>query len=54
MTEDQCNTCRYAGYIAFDDGDMFYCAKDDDPNMPFDMDENTYCPCFEKAQEMEK
>ena len=54
MTEDQCNTCRYAGHVFFDDGDMFCCEKDDDPDMPFDMDENTYCPCFEKAQEMEK
>ena len=48
MTEDQCNACRHAGYIAFVDGDMWCCAKDDDPSMPFYMDENTFCPCFEK------
>ena len=48
MTEDQCNACRYADYIAYDDGDMFCCTKDDDPSMPFYMDENTFCPCFEK------
>ena len=50
MTEDQCNACRHADYIAFDDGDMFCCAKDDDPRIPFDMDENTFCPCFEKDE----
>lgn len=48
MTEEQCNTCKYADGVHYDDGDMFCCAKDKDPNMPFDMDENTYCPCFEK------
>ncbi len=53
MTEDQCNACRYADYIAFDDGDMFCCAKDDDPNMPFNMTEDTFCPCFEREEEEE-
>ena len=48
MTADQCNACRYAAYIRFDDGDMFTCEKLGEPEMPFDMDENTFCPCFEK------
>ena len=48
MTEEQCKACRYADRVSYVDGDMWCCAKDDDPSMPFDMDENTFCPCFEK------
>ena len=48
MTEEQCNTCKYADFVRYDDGDMFCCVKDDDPNMPFDMYEDTHCPLFEK------
>ena len=51
MTEDQCCRCKYADSVYFDDGDMFCCEKDDDPNMPFDMDEDTLCPLFEKDDE---
>ena len=48
MTEEQCLKCKYADGVHYDDGDMFCCEKDDDPNMPFDMDEDTLCPLFEK------
>ena len=52
MTDEQCYKCKYAGSVKFYDGDdMFACAKDGDPNMPFNMTEDTFCPCFERAEE---
>ena len=51
MTEDQCNTCKYADYIDFDDGDMFCCEKHGDPNVPFEINEDALCPLFEKDDE---
>ena len=54
MTEEQCNTCRYAGLVkSYEGDDVFCCAKDDDPNMPFNMTEDTFCPCFEREEEEE-
>lgn len=55
MTEEQCSKCKYAGSVKFyDGGDMFTCDMDSDPNMPFDMNEDTFCPCFETEEEEEE
>jgi len=54
MTDDQCNACRYADYVRYDDGDMFTCEKLAEPEMPFDMDNDTLCPFFENVDEAEK
>ena len=54
MTDEQCYKCKYADSVKFyDGGDMFTCAKDSDPNMPFNMTEDTFCPCFEREEEEE-
>lgn len=46
-----CDTCRHAGSVYYPDGDMFVCAMDSDPRVPFDMDEDTDCPCYEPIEE---
>lgn len=48
-----CDHCKYASAVGgFPDGeDMFVCDKQDDPRIPFDMDEDTVCPLFEEAKE---
>ena len=53
MTDEQCYKCKYADSVKFYEGYMFCCAKDDDPNMPFNMTEDTFCPCFEREEEEE-
>ena len=46
-----CDDCIHAGRVTgFPDGDMFVC-ECDDPRVPFDMDENTVCPCYKKVTE---
>ena len=46
-----CDDCIYAGRVdGFPDGDMFVC-ECDDPRVPFDMDEDTVCPCYKKVTE---
>lgn len=52
MTTEQCNRCKYApapgtySECSGDDLPVWSCEKDGDLAMPFDMDENTICPCF--------
>ena len=47
MTNDQCEHCKYASWVSgYPDGqDMFTCDCED-PKLPFDMDDDTFCPCF--------
>ena len=44
----RCDNCKWADLIGgFPDGQpMFDCACKD-PRVPFDMEEDTDCPCFE-------
>lgn len=53
MTDDQCFRCKYRSAIGgFPNGeDMFVCGKEGDPRMPFDMEADTFCPCFEEEEE---
>ena len=53
MTTEQCENCRFAGLIWYPDGDMFCCDKDNDPRMPFNMEADTFCPCFEPLDDFE-
>lgn len=53
MTDDQCHACRYAGYIRYDDGDMFTCEKQSEPDMPFNMDKDTLCPFFVEEADLD-
>ena len=49
-----CDRCRHADAVGgFPDGqDMFVCNMQDDPRVPFNMEEDTEeCPCFEEATE---
>jgi len=44
----KCDRCVHAGTVGgFPDGDMFCCECEDDPRVPFTMDEDTDCPLFE-------
>ena len=47
-----CDRCKYASSIGgYPDGeDMFVCACED-PRVPFNMGEDSDCPCFEEADE---
>ena len=55
MTSEQCNRCKFApapgsySTCTGDDLPVWSCGKEDDPRMPFDMDDDTNCPCFEPA-----
>jgi len=57
MTTEQCNRCRFAptpgsySTCSGDDLPVWSCDKIDDPEMPFDMDEDTVCPCFKPREE---
>lgn len=45
-----CDHCKHADAVGgYPDGqDMFVCAKENDPRIPFTVDEKTaYCPCYE-------
>ena len=49
-----CDRCKHASYVdGFPEGDvMFCCDKQDDPRIPFDMEEDTEeCPLFEEKEE---
>ena len=56
MTDEQCLRCRFASGIGgFPDGqDMFTCDKLADSKMPFTMESDTPCPCFEEVKEWAK
>lgn len=48
-----CDRCRHAGAVGGfpDEQDMFACAKEGDPRLPFDMDwDCEECPCFEPME----
>ncbi|MDC7951302.1 hypothetical protein PAA26_04440 [Methanomassiliicoccaceae archaeon COG_1] len=52
MTDEQCMRCRFAPCRGFstssgDDLPVWDCGMLDDPRMPFDMEKDTPCPCFE-------
>lgn len=53
MTNEQCARCKYApapgtySTCSGDDLPVWSCGKTDDPRMPFDMEDDTFCPCFE-------
>ena len=53
MTDEQCGNCRFRSAVGgFPDGeDMFCCDMETDPRMPFDMEHDTECPCFEPVNE---
>ena len=46
-----CDTCKWAGRVTgFPDGeDMFVCDCKD-PRVPFTMEEDSDCPCYEEVQ----
>ena len=48
-----CDTCRYADRVTgYPDGeDMFVCGRSGDPRVPFDMEEDTVCPCYKEAED---
>ncbi len=49
-----CDDCVHAGRVTgFPDGDMFVCECEHDPRVPFNMDENTNCPLYRKAERMD-
>lgn len=54
MTDDQCEHCKYASWVSgYPDGqDMFACDCYN-PEMPFDMEEDTFCPCFVLSKDYE-
>lgn len=57
MTTEECNRCKYAprGGVSTCGGDdlpVWTCDKIDDPRMPFDMKDDTPCPCFEPDYEV--
>lgn len=57
MTDEQCLNCKYAPpYGSYstctgDDLPVWSCDMIDDPRMPFDMERDTDCPCFEKKED---
>ena len=48
-----CDHCKHASAVGgFPDGmDMFVCDCEQDPRIPFDMDEGVICPLFEEEEE---
>ena len=57
MTKEQCEVCKYAppygtySTCSGDDLPVWTCDKIDDPRMPFDMEDDTDCPCFERIKD---
>lgn len=57
MTDEQCSKCKFAppagsfSTCSGDDLPVWSCDKTDDPRMPFNMEYDTDCPCFEEAEE---
>ena len=57
MTSEQCNKCRYAppfgtySTCSGDDLPVWTCDMMDDPRMPFDMEDDTDCPCYKEYKE---
>lgn len=51
----KCDDCIHADNVGgFPDGqDMFVCECGHDPRVPFNMDENTNCPLYRKAERMD-
>ncbi len=57
MTDEQCARGKYApvpgsySTCSGDDLPVWTCDMLDDPRMPFTMESDTPCPCFEEASE---
>ena len=47
-----CDNCIHAGRVGgFPDGEDMFVYDCRDPRVPFDMDEDTVCPCYKKVTE---
>lgn len=47
-----CDTCIHADSIGgYPDGEDMFTCNCKDPRVPFDMEENTICPCYVEAKE---
>lgn len=48
MTAEQCDVCKYSSWVSgYPDGQNMFTCDCNDPKLPFNMEEDTFCPCFE-------